>query len=643
MCGIAGVVNVGAERADSALLETMAARIRHRGPDAASVKTLGRAGLAHTRLSIIDLAGGAQPMANEDGSIWISFNGEILNFVELREELRARGHAFATRSDTEVIVHAYEEWGERCVARFNGQWAFALWDEKRESLFLSRDRFGIRPLYYAHTADAFVFASEVKAIFCDPRVRRAVDLEGLDDILTFWCTIAPRTFYQGVRELPPGCSLVLANHQARVERWYELDYRASDRSEADFAEELRALLVDAVKLRLSRADVPVGAYLSGGLDSTTVTAIVRALGDAPLATFSVTFTDGEFDERAFQRDAIARLDVRDHHSIECGAADLGRVFPDVVWHAEQPIVRTAPAPLYLLARLVRERGYKVVLTGEGADELFGGYDLFKEAKLRRWCARRPDSPRRALLFQRLYPYLTQLKRQPPTYVTAFFHARPEELAHPFFSHLPRWELTASCKRFYSADARARLDERDPYSSIDLPREYRAWDPFCQAQYLETTQLLAGYLLSSQGDRMAMAHGIEGRFPYLDVRVADLASRIPPRFKMSALDEKHVLKRAVRELVPRSVLARPKQPYRAPDAACFFDDAGAPRFEWVAELLSPRALAESGLFDPISVARLVEKTRWGAPVSARDGMALCTIVSAQLAVTQLIRNQGRLTP
>jgi asparagine synthase (glutamine-hydrolysing) len=642
MCGIAGIVNRQAERVDPTLLRAMAERLRHRGPDAVGVQALGAAGLAHARLAIIDLAGGAQPMANEDGTVWVTFAGEILNFVELREELRGSGHRFATRSDTEVIVHAYEEWGPSCVTRFNGQWAFALFDARDETLLLSRDRFGIRPLYYAAAPKQLVFASEVKAIFCHPEIERAVDLEGLDDILTFWCTIAPRTFFRGVRELPPGHSLTMRDGELRVSRYYDLDYPTdASRSEADFAEELRALLVDAVALRLDRSDVPVGAYLSGGLDSTAVTAIVHQRKEA-FATFSVTFADAEFDESRFQDEVIRHLGVRDHHAAHCRAEDIGRVFPDVVWHAEQPIVRTAPAPLYLLAERVRAHGTRVVLTGEGADELLGGYDLFKEAKVRRFCARRPESSRRTLLFRRLYPYLTRLQRQPPSMVAEFFRARPEDLASPFFSHLLRWEMTAACKRFYSDETRAALGARDPSALVTLPAAYAGWDPFCQSQYLETTQLLGGYLLSSQGDRMMMAHGVEGRFPFLDVRLAELAARIPPRFKMRGLDEKHVLKRAVADLVPPFLMRRPKQPYRAPDAACFFEPtSGAARFAYVEELLSPRALAATGLFDPAAVGRLVDYTRRSGATSARDGMALCAILSAQLAVEQLIRHPGRI--
>jgi asparagine synthase (glutamine-hydrolysing) len=644
MCGIAGVVSFRGDGPDPDLLRRMIGAIAHRGPDALAARTFGRAGLAHARLSIIDLAGGAQPMSNEDGTLWITFNGEIFNFVELREELTGLGHRFATRSDTEVIVHAYEEWGDVCVERFNGQWAFVIWDTRSETVFASRDRLGVRPFFYAHTPARFAFASEIKALFADPAVPRKLDVRGIDQVLTYWSAVAPRTAFEGVHELPPGCNLTLSRDGAlAVTPYYQLSYDIDGtRSDDDWADELRALLIDASRLRLLRADVPVGAYLSGGIDSTTLTAIVHGMTEQPLKTFSVTFDRAEFDESSFQEQAVAFLGVRDHHAVRVSDDDIGAAFPSVVWHAETPMIRTAPAPLYLLAKLVRSQGYKVVLTGEGSDELLGGYDIFKEAKVRRYWAKRPDSPTRALLLEKLYPYMTQLRSQSVEYKKAFFHVSPEALASPFFSHLPRWDLTSKLKIFYAPETRAALGESAPHAELAaaLPAAYAGWDPFCQAQYLETRYLLPGYLLSTQGDRMAMAHGVEGRFPFLDRRLAELAGRMPPHVKMKALDEKHVLKRAVADLLPPFLKRRHKQPYRAQDVPAFFDTArGRARFDWVEEMLSPAALADAGVFHPGAVARLVEKARTGGILGLRDGMAVVAILSTQLLHHQFIRSHG----
>jgi asparagine synthase (glutamine-hydrolysing) len=644
MCGIAGVLELHQSRADASLLERMLAPLAHRGPDGHGTWTRGLVGLAHARLSIVDLAGGAQPMGNEDGSIQITFNGEIFNYVELRAELLQKGHRFATHSDTEVLVHLYEEEGERCVERLNGQWAFAIWDERRGTLFLSRDRLGIRPLYYVKTAERFLFASEAKSIFVVPEVSRELSLEGLDQTFTYWCPIAPTTVFEALQELPPGHSMRVHDGQLHTWRYWSLRYdEPLELPEAQQAEQLRALLLDATRLRFQRADVPVGAYLSGGLDSTVITGLVRQFTDSPVETFSVTFEDAEYDESDFQRQAAAHLGVT-HHQLPCSKIDIGRVFPDVIWHTERPLVRTAPAPMYLLARLVRQHGIKVVLTGEGADELLGGYDIFKEAKVRQFWARQPESQLRPRLLRSLYPYMPALQAQPDAYLKAFFHVRAEDAHSPFFSHLPRWELTAKNKLFFAKQVRARLGDRPAYAAASsrLPAGFAGWDYFSRAQWLETQILMPGYILSSQGDRVAMAHSVEGRFPFLDYRVAELAARIPARLKMRALDEKYLLKRAVADLIPPFLKARPKQPYRAPDVHCFFDPAsGAARFEYVDELLSESVLRRSGLFNPQAVSKLVEKVRQGATIGVKDGMALVAILSTQLVAAQFTNRYGRM--
>ncbi len=639
MCGIAGFFHLDGRPAERSRVERMVGTLVHRGPDEGGVSVNGPVGLGHRRLSVIDLSGGRQPMSSDDGSVTLVYNGEVFNFVELRQELQRRGHRFRTRSDTEVVLRLYLEWGERFVERLNGQWALAVWDARRRRLFLSRDRLGIRPLYWCRVGQTVYFASEVKALFACPEVPRALDPVGLDQTLTFWAPLAPRTVFSGIDELPPGHCLTVAADVVRCWPYWQLEFDPEpewgDADEA--AERLLTLLVDATRLRL-RSDVPVGAYLSGGLDSSLTAALVRRFTDGHLETFSVCFTDPAFDESRFQDEVVGHLKTR-HHRLVCRHSDIGRVFPDVVRHAERPVVRTAPAPLFLLSRLVRQRGLKVVVTGEGADEVLGGYDLFKEAKIRRFWVRRPDSRRRAELLRVLYPYLKALQNQPLPYLKAFFHARPEDADDPFFSHLPRWRLTGQLKRFLNPELRRRLAGYDCLEELRerLPADFSRWPPLCQAQYLETVGLLPGYILSSQGDRMAMAHSIEGRFPFLDHRVVEFAARLHPRLKMHGLEEKYLLKRVAREFLPASVLRRPKQPYRAPDAESFFDPAaGAARFEYVEALLSEEKLREVGVFDPRPVQRLVEKARAGRIVGARDNMALVAVLSTQLLHEQLVR-------
>jgi asparagine synthase (glutamine-hydrolysing) len=644
MCGIAGFVDLRGAPADAALARAMIDRVRHRGPDEHGAYRDGACALAHVRLSIVDLAAGQQPMTSGDGRYCIVFNGEIFNHAELRAGLLARGRQLRTRCDTEVILELYAEHGPKCVHAMNGQWAFAIWDTRERTLFMSRDRMGIRPLYYMQARDQFVFGSEIKAVLAHPSAPRRIDLRALDDVLTIWSIVPPRTAFEGVVELPPGHSLWLRGGEVNVERFWQLDYPQPDagRSDADYAEELRALLIDATRLRFTSADVPVGAYLSGGLDSTLITGIARRFTDAPLRTFSVAFEDAEFDESRFQREAIDHLRV-EHQRVLCRTQDIANCFADVVWHTEQPIVRSAPAPMFMLARLVRSHGYKVVLTGEGADELFGGYDIFKEAKLRRLWAERPESRLRPMLLRRLYPYMPALQKQSPEMLRAFFHARPEDLGHAFFSHLPRWELTRKLRMFYSPAMRDAVAGHDTYRAIEreLPAAYARWPAFCRGQFLETRYLLPGYILSSQGDRMAMAHGVEGRFPFLDYRVVQFAARLPVRLKMSALREKHLLKRAAGDLIPAFLRARAKQPYRAPDASSFFGPDGSARAAYIEDALSPARLRRVGIWDPEPVRLLCEKARRGKAVSVRDGMALVSILSTQLLAEQFVEHFGRI--
>jgi len=389
---------------------------------------------------------------------------------------------------------------------------------------------------------------------------------------------------------------------------------------------LRELLTDATRIRL-RSDVPVGAYLSGGLDSSIVATLASDIAAERLKTFSVTFESGEFDESAFQAQMSEALGTA-HASVVCRKSEIGAMFPDVVRHVEQPILRTAPAPLFLLSDFVRQRGYKVVLTGEGADEVFAGYDIFKEAKVRRFCACRPDSAWRPLLFRRLYPYLPALQAQSPTYLKAFFGMALDRTDDSLFSHLPRFETTAKAKAFFSGELKATIGGYDALADLreDLPGDFTSWSKLAQAQYLETVYLLPGYILSAQGDRVAMAHGVEGRFPFLDHRVVEFGARIPSRLKLKSLREKHILRESMASRLPPAIGNRPKQPYRAPDSASFFGE-GAPAY--VSERLSPSAIASAGLFDSGAVAKLTHKCATGGAFGFRDNTALVGVISGQL--------------
>lgn len=646
MCGIAGSVALRDETPPPALddLAAMVAALRHRGPDEFGLYRDRRAGLGHARLSIIDLATGQQPLANETGSTWVVFNGEIYNYVELRAELIAHGHQFRTQSDTEVIVHAWEQWAEGAFVRFNGQFAVALWDAAAETLVLARDRLGVRPIYMCEHGGRIWFASEVKAIFAgDPSIPRRLDPLGLAETFTFWTTIAPQTSFAGVTELEPGHVRTISHGRTEDRAFWEPQYPVDERTAFsgtldEAAECVRARIEESVRLRVLRADVPVGSYLSGGLDSSVVAALGRRVKGQRFCTYAIRFEDAEYDETRFQRTMAAFIES-DHHEITVRRKDIADVFPEVVCHAESPLLRTAPAPLFLLSRLVRESGIKVVLTGEGADEIFAGYDLFREGKVRRFWGREPASAIRPRLLERLYPYLARSPVTQRAMAEEFFGRGREQWAEPGFSHRTRWQPAAALQRLFTADLRHEANRLDVTERLlaALPGDFRQWSFLAQDQYLEVRTLLSGYLLSSQGDRMLMAHSVEGRFPFLDMDLVELANSLPPSYKLRGLDEKHVLKRAAAGLVPEEILRRPKQPYRAPDALAFVG-LGSP--DWVAEVVSQRAVAEAGVFDPTAVGRLWSKCRShsvGEQFSNADNMALVGVLSTGLLFEQLVRS------
>jgi asparagine synthase (glutamine-hydrolysing) len=625
------------------LLRRMISAIAHRGPDAQGFFLDERAGLAHARLSIIDLASGQQPMANADQTVFLSFNGEIFNYLELRQELIARGHQFATQSDTEVILHLYQEMGPACVERFNGDFAFALWDSRQNVLMLARDRMGVRPLFFTQLGSSLIFASEVKALLEVPGISATVDPIALDQIFTFWFPLAPRTMFKDILELPPAHILIASLDRITVRPYWRLDYPelgeepAAERNEHVVAEQLRELLFDATAIRL-RSDVPVGAYLSGGLDSSIIAAAVKSMAPDRLSTFSVTFDSPEFDESDQQLEMAQALQT-EHRSITCTGQDIASAFPTLIRHTERAILRTSPAPLLALSKLVRDTGFKVVLTGEGADEIFAGYDIFKEAKIRRFCARQPQSRLRPLLFRRLYPYLPRVQGQSLEYLRSFFASRLSESRDPLFSHMPRFRTSAGGKLFFGADLRRQLQGYDALDDLRsrLPEDFSRWGPLSQAQYLETAHLLPGFILSSQGDRVALAHGVETRFPFLDHRLVEFAARISPKVKLPVLREKHVLREAAREILPVRIGRRPKQPYRAPESQSFF---ATPAPDYVARSLSPATLSNAGYFDADAVQRLARKCQAQPIVGFRDNMALVGILSAQLWHREFIEPNPR---
>lgn len=641
MCGVAGICRLTAPGAIA--LERMARMIgaqQHRGPDESGLYRDRWVALGHSRLSIVDLAGGLQPIHNEDESLWITYNGEIYNHPELRKELESKGHRFYTHCDTEVILHLYEEKGAACVDALNGQFAFAIWDARKRELFMARDRVGIQPLHYAIHDGELVFASEIKAIFAGCDLPRRLDPVALDQAFTVWTSLPGRSAFEGVHELPPGHHATLASGRLTVEPYWSPPFYPADQLVDLPFEELQSeayrLLHDAVRIRL-RADVTVGSYLSGGLDSSAVTALIAQDCDNRLQTFGIRFEDEVYDEGAFQQVMVRSLRL-DHREILATRADIAGAFPDVVWHCEKPLLRTAPVPLFLLSRLVRDDGIKVVLTGEGSDEIFGGYNIFREAGIRRFMARQPDSKWRPVLLDQLYP---DVFRNPAVRTThaAFFGRGLDETADPLFSHRIRWAGTQRNKVFFADELRARIGPSTVYEQIEqsLPGDFARWPALSQAQYLEISIFMSSYLLSSQGDRVAMAHSVEVRPPFLDHRLIEFLARVRPTWKLLGMKEKHLLKRTLRKLLPDAIVNRPKHPYRAPVAQALLHKAAQP---YVRELLAEPALREAGFFAPDRVGLLLKKAEKNGNLGEFDSMALAGIVSTQLLHLQYVKQFPR---
>jgi asparagine synthase (glutamine-hydrolysing) len=475
-------------------------------------------------------------------------------------------------------------------------------------------------------------------LFALPQVPRRLSAAGLADVFSFWSVPSPGTVFEGVLSLAPGHVLSIDAQGQRLARYWDWPFAersaAPNWSDERWADELHTLLVDAVRLQL-RADVPVGAYLSGGLDSSIITTAIRNHTATPLRSFSLTFEDAEFDEREHQRTLVDKLGTQ-HSAIEANKAGIATAFPRMVRHAESPVVRTAPVPMMLLADSVRAAGYKVVLTGEGADEAFGGYDLFKEAAIRRFVARAPQSHWRGRLLGRLYPYLAHSPAAGRAMTQAFFGSGDDAIDAPTYAHAPRMATTRRVLSFFRTEWQEPLQRHDAAADLQamLPPDFKRWPALARDQYVEANTLMSGYLLSSQGDRMAMAASIEARFPFLDHRVLEFSCLMPARLKLCGLREKVLLRRAFAAELPASIGQRTKQPYRAPDSACFFE--GGRLREETAELLDQRSLDDAGLFDPVAVAKLVEKCRSGRAIGFGDNMAFVGIVSTMWLQRQFIR-------
>ncbi|WP_410638386.1 asparagine synthase (glutamine-hydrolyzing) [Amycolatopsis sp. lyj-346] len=635
MCGIAGVY--GGDRSPEGhreLIAGMLRQIEHRGPDEAGCYLDDRLAMGTVRLGIIDLESGSQPVGSADGRWWLCYNGELYNYRELRRELRARGVRFRTDSDTEVVLQAWLTWGRDCLPRFNGAFAFAVYDAVAGELTLVRDRFGKRPLFVARHGNAWLFASEMKAFLAYPGFRFSFDPGQLASIFATWTPLPAHSGYRGVEQVPMGEYLRLRGDRVDRGRWAELDLTPgpAPESEAAAIERVRAELAAAVDVRL-RSDVEVGVYVSGGLDSSIIAHLAARRQPAGLRTFSLEFEDARFDESAEQEALTARLGTR-HHAVRVRDEDIVGAFPAAVRHAEVPAFRTAFVPMYLLAERVREAGIKVVLSGEGADEAFLGYGIFKDALLLdAWDEL--DEQARLDRIARSHPYLPHFSDEgAPKRLLGLYRRFTEEHLPGLFTHQMRFQNG----RFA---ARLLRDAADPFGPAQRlvagEPGYAGLGTVQRAQWLEFRTLLAGYLLSTQGDRMALGHGVENRCPFLDPAVVRLAASVNHRFG-DPFDEKYLLKRAYADVLPERVLAKGKFPYRATDSAAFV--RACPDYR---DTLTDRStMDEIGVLDPGFTRALVDRVFDGPAerVGTKENQAFTLLASLFWLHHWFVRGQAR---
>ncbi|MEJ2706156.1 MAG: asparagine synthase (glutamine-hydrolyzing) [Anaerolineales bacterium] len=599
MCGICGAVaQEKGRRVDEAVLRKMCDLIRHRGPDDEGFYLDEHAGLGMRRLSIIDLVTGNQPVSNEDKTVWIVFNGEIYNFRELHAQLENRGHVFATKSDTEVIVHAYEEYGDQCVERFNGMFAFALWDTRRRRLLIARDHLGIKPLYYWAGRGQIVFGSELKTVIAHPAVPREVDLAAIDQFLTLEYIPAPKTIFKNIHKLLPGHRLIFEKGKLRIENYWDIPFQKVDDDWDACQEQLRALIDDAVRMQMV-SDVPLGAFLSGGIDSSSVVSAMSQATDRPVKTFSIGFGDRTYNELPYAR-AVAKKYATDHYE-EFLDPDISDLAEKLLQYLDEPFGDFSIFPTYLVSMVAR-RHVKVVLSGDGGDELFGGYDTYVAQDLERYYRWLPAAVRKKVipaLMSRVPPQPAKKGMINKTKRFVEGAALPSALQHT------RWMMflnPSEKSRLYSTDLASSLDGDSPEAVLrDYFLRVKQQDPLTQQQYVDIKTYLVDDILTKV-DRMSMAVSLEARVPLLDYRIVEFAVNLPPEMKLYRGQTKRILRQAMAERLPGEVLSKPKQGFSIPLKHWL----RGPLKPLMTDLLSDGSIRRRGYFNPDEVSHLVRE-------------------------------------
>lgn len=632
MCGVVGLISEH-KMEYSGILHNMIESIKYRGPDENGYYIDDNIGLGHVRLSIMDPENGKQPTTNEDESIIVIFNGEIFNFQTLGKDLLEKGHYLKNNSDTAVLPHLYEEYGLDMFKKLNGQFAIAIWDKKKKKLILARDRFGEKPLFYFNKDKNFCFASEAKAILKSGLINAEISPIVLKQIFTFWTPTGDKSIFQDIYQVPPGSYLVFENSETNIKAYWNYVYSKTDyikyKDKDDFINELEDKLVSSVKKRMI-SDVPISFYLSGGLDSSLITSIAAKISNKTLNTFSIIFDDNNFDESEYQNCMSQYLETK-HQSIMFSKKQIPSIIKDVVYHVEVPLLRSGAFPMYVLANLVRSNDIKVVLSGEGSDELFGGYDIFREVKIREFCRKNPDSKFGRTLYKRVNNYVKGLAEQSANSLSFYYNDHDPQ--YSFDSHLSRWKLGNYSQQFFSKEYREVIENYNElgYMEDSLPHDYLEWTPLQKAQYLEVITLFSNYLLSSQGDRVSMAASVECRYPFLDYEIAEFAAVLPDKMKIMGLNEKYVVKKLAEKYMPDTIIKRKKFPYRAPINICELM-----KDEYIRYITNTSSLKEFGIFNPNAVEKFISSILLKKSPSERDSMLFMGILTTQILCEKFIK-------
>lgn len=601
MCGICGIFDRSEKPIDRETLEKMIAIIQHRGPDGEGRFVNNGIGLGHRRLSIIDVEGGSQPIGNEDGRLQVIFNGEIYNFIELRKELESFGHRFRTRTDTEVIVHAYEQWGKECVTLFNGMFAFALWDSQRRELFLARDHLGIKPLYYVDLGNRILFASEIKSLLQDPFCPREVDVEALAELFTFRYVPSPKTLFNGIMKLPPGHRMTLSAQGIAIERFWNWTPNLRDNcAESVLIEEYQALLEDAVRLQL-RSDVPLGLFLSSGVDSGALLAIMSGYSSSPIQTFTIGFEGGEKTNEVQDAQALAGMFGANHQFMMVAPEDYLGYYEDYLWNIEEPLGNETAAAFYFVSKITSQH-VKVALTGQGADEPWAGYDRYIGAKLSTYYSLIPKKISDCLstLVTCIPGRLERLKRGALSLGEPDILTRFAKIYSFFSAEMKHHLFKGPLKNLIARD-----EYHTKYALLRLQSDVKHLDPLTQMLYIDTRANLPDDLLMV-ADKTSMANSLETRVPFIDYRLIEFIESLPPRFKLRGLTGKYLHKKAMEKWLPKNIVYRKKKGFANP-----IEDWFRTRMRPFVEdyLLSPGSAAEL-YFDQEYIRRMLKWDREG---------------------------------